>query len=226
MPPHRRCNVGRLGAGAGVDLAVAVAVLGMVVAAAGCLPGDRPARAVLTAAAPFVDEFTDADLHDRYFVQGGSWRVVDGALSTLGDRNLPLWLDVALPRNVRVAFAVTSSSTAIDAKVELFGDGVRHQSGYVVILGGWNNTLSGIARLDEHERSRVMNRTGHEQGRTYDLVVQRTDGATVELFVDGAKVASYRDPQPLSGPGHDRFAFSGWESEVTFDHLTITALPE
>lgn len=192
----------------------------------GCLPHDRAARGAVTASSPFVDEFDDVDLGDRYFAQGGSWRVVRGALTTLGDRNLPLWLDESLPRNVRVDVDVTSASTAVDMKVELFGDGVRHESGYIVIVGGWNNTLSGIARLDEHEKARVMNRTKYEQGRTYHLTAQRTDGATVELFIDGDKVASYRDQTPLYGPGNDRFAFSGWESEVTFDHLKITALPD
>jgi hypothetical protein len=192
----------------------------------GCLPGERPARGAVDASSPFVDEFDDVDLGRRYFAQGGSWRVVRGALTTLGDRNLPLWLDVKLPKNVRVEVDATSASTAVDMKIEIFGDGVRHESGYIVIVGGWNNTLSGIARLDEHEKGRSMSRTKHEQGRTYHLTVQRTDGATVELFVDGDKVASYRDPAPLVGPGNDRFAFSGWESEVTFDHLKITALPD
>jgi hypothetical protein len=195
-------------------------------AMAACLPSERPARGGVSPTTPFVDAFDDGDLRGRYFLQGGSWRVVDGALTTLGDRNLPLWLDLALPKNVRIEVDVTSMATAVDAKVEVFGDGVRHESGYIVIVGGWNNTLSGIARLDEHERGRVMNRTHHEQGRTYHLVVQRVDGATLELLVDGERVASYRDAAPLWGPGHDRFAFSGWESEVTFDHLKITALPD
>jgi hypothetical protein len=203
-----------------------VVAFGLVWSTGGCLPGDRPARAAVTVAAPFVDDFDDAALGDRYFAQGGSWRVVGGALTTLGDRNLPLWLDVTLPRNVRIDVDATSASTAVDIKVEVFGDGVRHESGYVAVVGGWNNTLSGVARLDEHEKARVMTRTRHEQGRTYHLTVQRTDGATVELFVDGDKVASYADKQPLYGPGNDRFAFSGWESEVTFDHLKITALPD
>jgi hypothetical protein len=194
-------------------------------AATGCWPRERPAKAVVSLDGPYVDDFDDRDLGDRYFVQGGSWRVVDGTLTTLGDRNLPLWLDVSLPRNVRVEVDATSSSAAVDIKVELFGDGVRHQSGYVAVVGGWNNTLSGIARRDEHEKKRVMNRTRHVQGQSYHLVVQRVDGKTIELFVDGARVASYVDPEPLFGPGHDRFAFSGWESEVTFDHLRITALP-
>jgi hypothetical protein len=185
-----------------------------------CLPHEAPARGAL----PFTDDFADAQLGGRYFTQGGSWRVVDGALTTLGDRNLPLWLDVPLPKDVRLEFDVTSSSAAMDAKVEVFGDGVRHESGYIVVLGGWNNTLSGIARRDEHERGRVMHRTRWEPGRRYHLVVQRRDGRTLELFVDGERVAAYVDADPLAGPGHDRFAFSGWESEVAFDNLAITAV--
>ncbi|MGZ3458496.1 MAG: hypothetical protein ACXU86_08310, partial [Archangium sp.] len=36
---------------------------------------------------------------------------------------------------------------------EIFGDGSDHASGYVLIHGGWNNSLSIIARLDEHGAS-------------------------------------------------------------------------
>ena len=34
---------------------------------------------------------------------------------------------------------------------EFCGDGVRHESGYINILGGWGNTLAIIAKEDEHE---------------------------------------------------------------------------
>jgi hypothetical protein len=206
-----------------VEVAV-VAIAAAVVVAGGapaCMPHEAPVRGAL----PFVDDFSDAALGRRYFMQGGSWRVVDGALTTLGDRNLPLWLDVPLPRDVRIEFTVTSSSPAVDAKVEVFGDGVRHESGYVVVLGGWSNTLSGIARRDEHERGRVMHKTRFEQGRRYRVVVERRDGRSLVFSVDDAVVARYDDADPLSGPGHDRFAFSGWESEVAFDDLRITPLP-
>lgn len=173
----------------------------------------------------FDDDFSDAELGDRYHLQGGSWRVVDGALSTLGDRNLPLWLRSPLSCNVRVEFMSTSSSPAVDMKVEIFGDGIRHESGYIVIVGGWNNTLSGIARLDEHEAKRVMKRARHEPNRTIRWRIERTDGKTLRAFVDGEEIAAYVDEAPLCGPRHDRFAFSGWESEVRFDDLRITPLP-
>ena len=31
-------------------------------------------------------------------------------------------------------------------------------------------------------------------------------------------------PAPLSGPGHDRFAFNNWASEAFFDNLRVEAL--
>jgi len=177
------------------------------------------------AASAVVDDFSDADLSARYNVQGGSWRVVDGALSTLGDRNLPLWLRAPLSKNVRIQFSSRSQSPAVDMKVEVFGDGIRHESGYIVIVGGWNNTLTVIAKQDEHEPTRVTKRTRLEANRTYQWTVERTDGKTLRLLLDGEEVVRYVDEEPLFGPRHSRFAFSGWESAVTFDDLRITPLP-
>lgn len=198
------------------------AVVSLVSLVSSCLP-TFPARA--PAGVAVVDDFSDPDLASRYHLQGGSWRVVDGALSTLGDRNLPLWLRAPLSENVRVEFTSMSTTPAVDMKVEIFGDGIRHESGYVVIVGGWNNTLSGIARLDEHEAQRVVKRTRFETNRRYRWRIERTDGHTLRLFLDDAEIAAYDDPAPLCGPRHSRFAFSGWEAEVTFDDLRITPLP-
>lgn len=176
-------------------------------------------------AAPFADDFNRAALGDRYRASGGSWRIVDGALSSIGDHNQPLWLDVPLGKNVKVELTAWSRSPAVDTKVEIFGDGLRHESGYIVILGGWQNTVSTIARLDEHERGRVELRRRWEKDRRYRWTVQRTDGHTLELFIDGERVLAYDDPAPLVGPRNDRLGFTSWESEVYYDDLVITPLP-
>lgn len=203
--------------------ALSVPLALLLSAAAGCLPSFPSSP---PAAAAFADDFSDADLAGRYHLQGGSWRVVGGKLSTLGDHNLPLWLNAPLSRNVRVEFTSTSSSAAVDMKVEIFGDGTRHESGYICIVGGWENTLTGIARLDEHEKARVTRRSRFEAGRSYRWLIQRTDGKTLELFLDGERQATYVDRDPLFGPRNNHFAFSGWESEVVFDDLKITVLPD
>lgn len=187
----------------------------------GCLP------ALPTSEAPvhFSDTFERADLGPRYRMRGGSWRVEDGALRTLGDHNQPLWLDVPLARNARVEFTATSRSPSVDMKVELYGDGMRHESGYVVILGGWKNTITAIARRDEHQRGRAEIRRSWEANRQYRWKLQRIDGKTLELFIDGERVLAYEDFAPLHGPGNDRLAFTSWESDVTYDDLVITPLP-
>jgi len=79
--------------------------------------------------------------------------VVSGELLSPGVKNNPLWLKAKLPDNVAIDFDVRSTSQEGDIKVEVFGDGSDHASGYVLIHGGWNNTLSIIARLDEHGAS-------------------------------------------------------------------------
>lgn len=110
----------------------------------------RPTPATSTTV-PFHDDFSDpATVSKHYFSTGGHWRTVGGELLSPGVKNNPLWLKASLPQDAVVEFDVRSESPAGDIKVEIFGDGSDHASGYVLIHGGWNNSLSIIARRDEH----------------------------------------------------------------------------
>lgn len=112
--------------------------------------GEQPATVDL----PYQDDFSDPSTIQRnYWTTGALWRTVDGWLLAPGAKNNPLWLKARLPQDVVVELDVRSESPEGDAKVEIFGDGLNHASGYVLIHGGWNNSISIIARLDEHGRS-------------------------------------------------------------------------
>ncbi len=112
--------------------------------------GEQPA----TATVPYQQGFDDFAVTDRdFWSTGGYWRVVSGELLSPGVKNNPLWLKAKLPENVAVEFDARSMSPEGDIKCEIFGDGSDHASGYVLIHGGWNNSISIIARLDEHGTS-------------------------------------------------------------------------
>lgn len=114
------------------------------------LRGEQPATVTI----PYSDSFNDSStIEANYWSTGGYWRVVNGELLSPGVKNNPLWLKAKLPRDVAVEFDVRSESPEGDIKVEIFGDGLNHASGYVLIHGGWNNSVSIIARLDEHGES-------------------------------------------------------------------------
>ncbi|MCA2979564.1 MAG: hypothetical protein INH41_08235 [Myxococcaceae bacterium] len=108
-----------------------------------------------TVAVPYPTQSFDnpAVIDTDFWSTGGQWRVVNGELLSPGVKNNPLWLKAKLPENVAVEFNVRSVSPEGDIKCEIFGDGSDHASGYVLIHGGWNNTVSIIARLDEHGAS-------------------------------------------------------------------------
>ena len=202
--------------------------------------GQVPATVTL----PFRDDFTDpATVAKNYFSTGGLWRVVqeqgNGWLLSPGVKNNPLWLKASLPNDVAVEFDVRSMSPEGDIKVEIFGDGTDHASGYVLIHGGWNNSISIIARLDEHappmstvplESYRMDTRVRVEAspfkveiGRQYHWRLERR-GKVLSWFIDGQPFMRFEDPMPLTGKGHDRFGFSSWEAQLFFDNLTVTAL--
>ena len=197
------------------------------------------AQATTEIGAGFSDNFDRPNLGYNYWSSGGYWRLVGNELLSPGAKNNPLWLRAALPADVQVEFDAHSDSPEGDTKCEIFGDGYEHASGYILIFGGWNNSITAIARLNEHGIAvpamlpnplpnggevRVERRDLHvEQGRTYHWMVRRK-GGTLSWSLDGQPTLEIVDPEPLRGPGHDRFGFSTWDVDAFYDNLKITPL--
>ena len=174
-------------------------------------------------ALPFTDDFERKELGSHWTQTGGHWEVRDGHMFTNGANNAPLFLNVDLPADVVVEVDVTSETPVVDAKIELMTDGRTHQSGYVFILGGWNNTISCIARLDEHGADRVERRpTGVVGNRTYRWRIEKK-GGDLRWLIDGKPYMSFKDPDPLDGSGNNRLAFSNWQNQLRYDNLKVWA---
>lgn len=182
----------------------------------------------------WTDDFERTSLGGNYYKTGGGHRIVDGALSTKGSYNHPLWLRKKLPRDVVIELDAWSSSADGDIKVEIFGDGVSYDpdrgqytsSGYVLILGGWNNTKSMIARGNEHGKDLVERRDIRVKvGHRYHWKIQRK-GKRIDWWVDDMETPflSFEDPNPLHSAGHEYFGFNNWHSDSWFDNLSITPL--
>lgn len=191
-----------------------------------CVPQGDPAIA-----GTFRDDFQRAELGPLWNNTGAAWRIVDGRLTVQGARNHPLWLRQRLPRDVRVEFDARSDSPDGDLKVEIFGDGVSaaqqasyDATSYVVIFGGWRNSLDVLARMDEHGRDRVERPSRRVvPGRVYHFKIERR-GQRIAAFVDGTLLVEMNDPEPLEGRGHDHLGFNDWDAPVSFDNLVITPL--
>ena len=195
-------------------------LISLALVAAACTPQGDPA----IGPDGFSDDFEREDLGDLWHNTGGRYRIENGWLNVQGARNRPLWLRRRLPRDARIDFDVRSQSPQGDIKVEVFGDGSSRATtesytatSYVVIFGGWNNSLNVLARLDEHADDRAVGpRRPVEMGRTYHMRVER-QGNRVTAFVDGEELDWMDDPEPLAGQGHDHFAFNDWEADLWFE---------
>lgn len=202
-------------------------MIALTLAVSACTPQGDPA----VGPGGFFDDFNRDDLGEDWHNTGGRYRIVDGQLNVQGARNRPLWLRRRLPRDVRIEFDVRSESPQGDIKVEVFGDGSSRATSesytatsYVVIFGGWNNTLNIIARMDEHAEDRAVGpRRPVERGQTYHMRIERR-GDTITAWVDDEELATMTDPDPLEGRGHDHFAFNDWEADLYFDNLRIVPL--
>ena len=187
----------------------------------------------------FSDDFERGELGDSFFATTDNYQLVNGALSAKGAFNHPLWLTRKLPKNVSIEFDCWSTTADGDIKVEFFGDGLSHAAtkekvqykatGYVAIMGGWNNSKSLLARRDEHgtEGVDLSSRTAPkvEVGKRYHWKITR-EGADIRWFVDDMTTPflQFRDAKPLTGDAQSYFAFNNWESDTWFDNLVITPL--
>jgi hypothetical protein len=205
-------------------------LLGLLVLVAGC-PESKDSEPTITAA--WKDDFDRVDLGQDWHVTGGNYRLINNTLRIEKAYNHPAWLKRKLPRDVQLEFDVVSYSPAGDIKVEVFGDGktfATHKgaytaSGYVLIFGGWGNSLSVLARMDEHGNDRKVRRQPKvEIGKTYHWKVIRK-GKKLSWFIDGQLFHEYDDEEPLQGPGHEYFGINDWESDVAFSKLRISPAP-
>lgn len=184
--------------------------------------------------APWHDDFARDTLGGSWKATGKGYAVTGGTLSARGARNHPLWLRRKVPRDVRIELEAWSNEARGDIKIELFGDGASFDpdgggylaSGYELIFGGWHNSKSIIARLDEHGDEQVQRTDVKvEPGRRYSWRIERV-GRSLRWYLDdqATPFLSYDDPSPLEGDGHEYFAINNWESDTYFDNLVITPL--
>ncbi len=219
-----------------ITLAAVVVVAALPVLALAVRPS---ASTTVAIGSGFTDNFDRATLGDNYWTMGDFWRIADDQLFSPGAHNNPLWLRAALPADVDVEFDARSESPEGETKCEIFGNGYDHASGYILIFGGFGNTVTAIARLDERglpvdaQVPSPIPNGGHisvqrhdlrvEQGKTYHWTVSRK-GMTLTWMLDGVLVLQLIDPEPLRGSDHDRFAFDTWDADVYYDNLKITPL--
>ncbi|PRP92434.1 Farnesoic acid 0-methyl transferase [Enhygromyxa salina] len=180
----------------------------------------------------FTDNFDRGVLGNDWLTTGSGPTLERGALRLADLHNHPVWLRKALPPDVRIEFDAWAETDEGDLKVELAGDGESYAktasytaTGYVFILGGWNNSLNVIARRDEHGDDRIAVPVDPkiEPDRRYRVAITRR-GGELRLELDGRLVAEMVDGAPLLGPGQDHFAFNNWEAPTRFDNLVIYAL--
>ena len=209
---------------------LSLSLLGLLSVGSACKPKPPSAGPPI-----FADEFehVGAELGSDYrnTAPPGVYTLTDGALAVRGAFNHPLWLARELPENAVIELDAWSDSPDGDIKVELFGDGQSYaktvsytSTGYVVIHGGWKNSLSALCRMDEHADDR---RTRKDlkvvPGKRYHYVISRR-GSRLEWFIDGELALDFEDPAPLTGPGHRYFGFNNWQTPVHFDNLRVRAL--
>jgi hypothetical protein len=180
--------------------------------------------------APFVDQFERAELGPSWNATSPQYHVAGGKLAVANAYNHPAWLRERLPPDAVIDLDVSSASPVGDIKIEIYGDGQSFDhdhaaytsTGYVLIFGGWHNSLSVICRLHEHDDGRKVQRTEPrvQPGRTYHWTVTRR-GSTIDWKIDGQPFLTWTDPEPLAGAGHEYLGLNDWESAVTIDNLSI-----
>jgi hypothetical protein len=183
----------------------------------------------------FTDDFETDSLHKYHQNQAdqghqaGHWEIKEGRLRGEKIHNAALWITpLTLPQNVRVEFDARAESKEGDVKCEIFGDGLHHQSGYILIAGGWKNSMNIIARQDEHGEDRKEDRRCQRSkkfpctrlNQDQHWVIERRENV-ISWWMDNHLVLRYIDLNPIHQSG---MAFNNWSAPVSFDNLKVYQL--
>ncbi len=182
----------------------------------------------------WTDGFERDVVGGTYYASGDGYRVANGALGARGAKNHPLWLRRKIPRDVRIELDTWSTDARGDIKIEVFGDGHSFDpdggaylaTGYELIFGGWSNSKSIIARLDEHDKD-VTQRTEPKvvPNQRYHWKIERKANQ-LTWYIDDMERPFLQlvDARPLEGMGHEYLGFNNWETDTWFDNLVISPL--
>lgn len=171
----------------------------------------------------FQDDFERSELGPNWKTEHAGWVIDKGWVHSTKPENKGLWLVKTLPKRARVEFDARSERFPDgkfpgDLKCEIFAEEPRHEGGYILINGGWGNSLDVMCRQDEHGEDRLERPAVKvAPGQVYRWAVAR-DGDTVFWFIDGKLRMRYDDPLPVRG---DYFGFNNWASNAFYDNLRI-----
>ena len=199
-------------------------------------------RAKLTGGTPvFQDNFERSQFGPKWRLESRGWRITEGGVTNTSARNKGVWLLEKLPQgDLRIEFSVTSTAFEKtqkdgqkkrvfpgDIKCEAFNKEPTHQTGYIFIFGGWNNTVNRIARLEEHgtgpgahvaDGKRLAVKADH----AYRMKIVRI-GNTMAWFADDQLLVQMTDGELIRGA---HFGFNNWEAHLRFDDLAVYSLPD
>jgi hypothetical protein len=172
----------------------------------------------------FHDTFERESLGADWQTSSPKWKISAGKIRVQNARNEGLWLQRSLPKNVRIEFDAWSDGKDGDLKFEVFAERPEHQAGYIGIFGGWKNTLTVLARRDEHGTDRLERDDRKvRKGKRHHFVIARRDNATLHWWIDGKSVHRWKDSSPLTGT---HFGFNDWTAPVRFDNVKVFKLSE
>jgi len=178
----------------------------------------------------FEDNFEAGSLSANWRQKAGVWHCASGSLTSkeafvkgVGDGDWGCWLARTLPQRVRVEFdahiIARGGVVCVELDADPAPDGGTSPSGtgYVLIFGdtgGKSGIQRGMRQLGSLGGGGVQPRPGD----VHHMVVQRTDGQTLEWFVDGQLHLRAVDSAPKSGGW---LGFRHQEGAVSYDNLKI-----
>ncbi len=142
-----------------------------------------------------------------------------------------IWNKYAFDGDVSVEFAVgpkmetarggTAYQYTRDFNVTICADGKDLSSGYTFLYGGWDNRETAIVRgtTVANRCAVVIPRASGIHRRWFYLKAEKL-GNTLNFYVDGSRVLTYTDPNPLPG---NRVAIWTWGNGIMVARARISA---
>ena len=171
-----------------------------------------------------------ADLKDPKTVEqftkvGCEVTVADGVMTvkSTDDEAIAFFKTQKFPGDVRVEMVASLSGEKLsDLSVILNGNEQSgRDSGYLLQVGGKGNKLGRLLRQGTLVDASWDNKAVITAGKKYTIVAEK-NGGTVSLTMDGRKVFTIQDVDPIKGDANALVALYTWKYTMKIEKLVIS----
>ncbi|MHC4873984.1 MAG: family 16 glycoside hydrolase, partial [Planctomycetota bacterium] len=176
-----------------------------------------------------AETFDSPESLKNWDIDGGKAEIKDGKLHIAADKATNIIFNRHVRGDIKLVFEATVTSDYL-TDIACFFDSIYDyqmkkiiEKGYFLQYGGLSNTANILRKGGSGNILWKESISPLTKGQTYRVAAERISGR-IKLTVNGKKIFTFKDPEPLYGYNRTAIGFYGWGADYIYDNIEIYTL--